>query len=229
MPARIQHLRLWLGLAALTSAMIVVAFYGYARYQESLIVREVPKKMAAEVEQNTEGFNYSQSEGGRTIFTIHASQAIRYKSGGKAQLKDVNIVVYGRNANRFDQIYGSDFEYDPQTGNIIAPGEVEIDLESDTKATIRPDQSPPREIKNPIHLKTRGVTFNQKTGIAATDQKVEFRVPQGSGSAVGATYDSKSRAITLNSQVELDTSGPKPTQVRASHAEFGEQPHQVRL
>ena len=41
---------------------------------------------------------------------------IGVKEGGKAELRDVSIVVYGRQSNRYDQIYGDDFAYDPKTG-----------------------------------------------------------------------------------------------------------------
>src|SRR2546429_7025797 len=190
MPSRIERLCNWLVIAALCMLLIVAGFYGYARYRVAKAVRELPPKLGVEVQQSTEGFTYSQSVAGRTIFTIHAARAIRYKGEtGRAELKDVNIVVYGRQSNRFDQIYGSDFEYDPQSGDVIAKGEVHIDLEADAQGPIRPDQAPPQELKNPIHLKTSGVIFNQKTGVATTPQKIEFRVPQGNGSAVGAIYD----------------------------------------
>ena len=210
--------------------LVVAGFFGYARYRVRQAVRQLPQKLGVEVQQNTEGFTYSHSLGGRTIFTIHAAREIRYKGQtGKAELKDVNIVVYGRESNRFDQIYGSDFEYDPQSGDVVAKGEVHIDLEADAQGPVRPDQAPPQELKNPIHLKTSGVIFNQKTGIASTPERIEFRVPQGNGSAVGAIYESKAQKATLKSQVELQTVGKQPTQVQAGWAEFSQQPHQVKL
>src|SRR5437762_7994264 len=230
MASRIESVRNWLVIMAVCMMLIVVGFFGYARYRVRKAVRELPQKLGVEVQQSTEGFTYSHSQAGRTIFTIHAARAIRYKGEtGKAELKDVSIVVYGRESNRFDQIYGSDFEYDPQSGDVVAKGEVHIDLEADTQGPVRPDQALPQELKNPIHLKTSGVIFNQKTGIASTPQKIEFRVPQGNGSAVGALYDSRARKATLNSQVELQTTGSQPTKVNAHWAEFSQQPHQVKL
>jgi lipopolysaccharide export system protein LptA len=228
--SRIERVRNWLVITAMTMLLVVAGFFGYARYRVRKAVRELPQKLGVEVQQSTEGFTYSHSQGGRTIFIIHAARAIRYKGEtGKAELKDVSIVVYGRDANRFDQIYGSDFEYDPQSGDVVAKGEVNIDLEADTQGPVRPDQALPQELKNPIHLKTSGVIFNQKTGIASTPRHIEFRVPQGNGSAVGAVYDSKARRATLKSQVELQTIGSQPTKVNAHWAEFSQQPHEVNL
>ncbi len=229
MPSRIERLRIWLAATALLLLLIVAGFYGYARYRVHKALRELPARLGIEVEQSTEGFTLSKSEGGHTLFTIHASRAIRYKNAGKAQLKDVNIVVYGTSADRFDQIYGADFEYDPQSGNVSAKGEVHIDLQANAGGPARPDQSPPEELKNPIHLKTSGVVFNQKSGIATTDQRIDFRVPQGNGSALGAVYDSKTQLVTLRSRVELTTTGPQPVRIEAHRAEFSEGPHQARL
>src|SRR5581483_11221223 len=98
-------------------------------------------------------------EGGRTIFTIRASQATQYKPGGRAELRGVHILVYGRRANRFDQIYGEQFDYDPQSGNVSAMGEVHMDLEGNAEGPLSPDQARPAELKNPIHVKTSGLVF----------------------------------------------------------------------
>ena len=214
---------------AIALVMVVAGFYFYARYRVSRAVREIPKKLGVDIQQSTEGFSLSKSEGGRTLFTIKASKAVQYKQGGRAALKDVNIVVYGRKSNRFDQIYGSDFEYDPQTGEVSAKGEVQIDLEGNAQGPKRPDQATPEELQNPIHLKTSGLVFNQKTGFAQTDQAIEFRVPQASGSAVGATYDSKLNLLVLKSKVNIETTGATPTSVNATSGQITKDPRQIAL
>ena len=66
--------------------------------------------------------------------------------------------------------------------------------------TLGPDQAPPRELKNPLHLKTTKLVFNQKTGDASTAALVEFQVPQADGSALGAKYNAKDSVLTLESQ-----------------------------
>ena len=118
----------------------------------------------------------------------------------------MNIVIYGRQSNRFDQIYGSDFQYDPHTGDIVANGEVHIDLQGVATGEVRPDMAPPKELKNPIHVKTSGLQFNQKTGIAETAQRVDFAIPQANGSAQGARYDTKLMALMLLKDVNIKTS-----------------------
>lgn len=228
MPVNISRLRYWFAVAAIAAVLIVAGFYFYARYRFYTAVREVPQKLGVEIQQSTDTFSLSKSEGGHTLFTIRASKAVQYKQGGRAELHDVNIVVYGHESNRFDQIYGEAFEYDPQSGNVVAKGDVHIDLEANTVGPIGPNQTPP-ELKNPIHVKTSGLVFNKNTGMAKTDERVDFSIPQASGSAIGAEYDSKSNALTLKSAVRLDTTGPNASTTTARHAVITNSPRMAVL
>lgn len=205
MPLNLRQLRVWLVISGVLLIAVVACFIAYGRYRTRQIVRSLPEKLGANIQQTAQGFTYSQSAGGRTLFTIHASQMVQFRGGGKAELKDVNIIVYGRDSSRFDQIYGSGFEYDPQQKIVRAIGEVHIDLQADAEGVKHPDQAPPQELKNPVHVKTSGLSFNEKTGIAETEGMVEFRTPQASGSAQGAVYDSGQRTLTLKHDVHLLT------------------------
>lgn len=227
MPLNVSRLRYWFAASAIAVVLIVAGFYFYARYRYFTAVKEVPKKLGIDIQQSTDTFSLSKSEGGRTLFTIRASKAVQYKEGGRAELHDVNIVVYGRESNRFDQISGSDFEYDQKTGNVVAKGEVNIDLEGNAAGQIAGTQAPPPELKNPIHLKTSGLVFNQKTGLAQTDERIEFQIPHASGSAVGAKYDSKSNVLTLASDVNFSTTGAQSASITARHGTLSKDPRQA--
>lgn len=229
MPLSVPRLRTWFGILSLATAVVVAGFYFYARIQLRKIVREAPQKLGVEIQQSTQGFSFSKSEGGRTLFTIRASKAVQYKDGGRATLQDVNIIVYGREGNRFDQISGSGFEYDPQNGIVKANGEVDIDLEANTLGPMLPDQQVPKELKNPIHLKTSGLVFNQKTGFAETNEKIQFEVPQAKGEAIGAAYDSKSNVLTLQSNVKIETSGEQSTTISARQGLIRKEPAEMML
>lgn len=229
MRVNVSRLRYWFAAATIAAILVVAGFYFYARYRFYRAVNEIPQKLGVEVQQSTEHFSLSKSEGGRTIFTIRASKAVQYKQGGRAELKDVSILVYGRDSDRFDQIYGSKFEYDPQSGNVTAEGEVQIDLEANAVGQIATSKVPPPELKNPIHVKTSGLVFNQKSGIAKTNEVVEFRIPQASGSALGATYDSKTNALTLISDVKLDTTGDSAASIRARRGVLTKEPRRAVL
>lgn len=229
MPISIPRLRTWFALLAVATVVVVAGFYFYAQIRLRRAVKQVPQKLGINIQQSTEGFSLSKSEGGRTLFTIKASKAVQYKEGGKASLQDVNIVVYGKDSNRFDQIYGSGFEYDPQNGTVAANGEVHIDLEANAEGPGQPDQQTPKELKNPIHLKTSGLVFNQKTGIAQTKDVIEFRVPQAAGSAQGATYDSKANVLTLKSNVKITTPGERASTITAASGTISKEPREMVL
>src|SRR5947209_4850170 len=229
MPLNPKVLRRLFAAGAVLALLVVAGFYlrGILRIHGEL--RNIPKKIPAEIVQSTRGFTFSKSEGGRTLFTIHASQAEQFKEGGRAELHDVNIVVYGRQSNRFDQIYGSDFQYDPSSGEIVANGEVHIDLESDATGISRPDQSPPREMKNPIHLKTSNLSFNNKTGFAQTRERIEFRIPEANGSAMGASYDSHANVLKLLSAVRVVTTDKHQATITAQSAIMSKDPRTAVL
>jgi lipopolysaccharide export system protein LptA len=229
MPVNVARLRKWLAGAAIVLVVIVAGTYFYGRWRLYRTVREIPSKLGIDVKQSTEGFVLSKSEGGRTIFVVRASKAVQYQPGGRAELRNVLILVYGRQADRFDQIYGERFQYDPDSGDVSALGEVHIDLEGNAEGAIRPDQSQPVELKNPIHLQTSGLVFNQHTGMARTDQRIEFRTRQASGSARGAVYNSSEATLTLESDVQLHAVGSSPANIQAQRATITRNPYRAVL
>ncbi|HET9697490.1 MAG TPA: LptA/OstA family protein [Terriglobales bacterium] len=231
MPLDTRRLRMWFALAIGLLLLVVLGFYGrsyYKRYLLAKIIQKKANKLGLDIQQSTDNFTLSKSEGGHTLFTIRASKAVQVTSG-HAELHDVNIVVYGQQNNRFDQIYGSEFEFDPKTGDVSATGEVHIDLQGVAEGGQRPDQAPPKELNNPIHLMTSGLVFNRNTGIASTAQRIEFRIPQASGSAVGATFDSKAGQLKLHSRIEIENSGQNAGRLSADSGVISKDPTQVQF
>jgi len=207
---------------------VVAGFYIYARYRVQRAIHDLPTKLGVNIQQNTEGFTYSQAAGGHTIFSVSAANAIRYKQGGRAELHKVKILSYGRQSDRLDEISGDDFEYDAQSGDITAKGRVSIELQAVQPATSAPGSSP-KKVGSPLHLETSGLTFNKNSGIAKTTQKINFSLPQGTGSALGATYDSKQNIFQLHSDIHLLTNGPKPTKLQAGSALYAQESQELRL
>src|SRR5664279_1689471 len=162
----IAQVRKWLVVSVVVLVAAVAVSYWIARSRVGPTLRNIPQQLGLDIQQTSDGFSLSKSEGGRTLYTIRASRAVQFKAGGHADLRNVHIVVYGRNHDRYDQIYGDQFTYDPPSGDINAVGEVHIDLQGNQEGPSKPDQAPPAELKNPLHLVTKALTFNQKTGIA---------------------------------------------------------------
>ncbi|HEV2445656.1 MAG TPA: hypothetical protein VGS58_07030, partial [Candidatus Sulfopaludibacter sp.] len=231
----IERMRTLVLLSGALLVLALVAFLAVARWKSRLILHEIPQRLGANIQQEANGVTYTQSHGGHTLFKIHASKVVQLKQNGRAILHDVQIELYGEDGARVDRISGDEFEYDQKDGVANAAGPVEITL-------MRPGEAPavaPKAIpKGPakstpltsaaekasqgeIHVKTSGLTFDQKSGVAATGERVEFAIAQGSGSSMGAIFDSGNGLLVLNQSVELNVKrGPEKVVLRAQHAEF---------
>jgi lipopolysaccharide export system protein LptA len=229
MTLRIYRLRRLLGVTAILLTMVVAGMYFYARFRAINVLRSIPGKLGYEIKQTANGFQFSKSDGKRTLFTIEASDLKEFKLNGRAELHNVSIVLYGRDSSRFDQIYGNDFAYDPKSGDVTAKGDVQIDLVANPAGLTGADQAAPKELKNPIHLMTRDLVFNRETGNATTDAQVEFRTPQASGTAVGVKYVGKSNTLTLGSQIHVVLAGANAAVIDAVHGIITNEPRQVVL
>jgi lipopolysaccharide export system protein LptA len=216
----------------------LVAFLALGKWKNPFNRRDLPKRLGIEIQQEANGVTYTQAHGGRTLFKIHASKVIQLKKGN-ALLHDVEIELYGADGNRVDRIEGGEFEYDQQAGTAVAAGPVEITLMRPGVApAIAPKSTPARAVtgkpksapaasvadtaaRGEIHVKTSGLTFDQKSGVATTSQHVDFSMVQGAGSSMGATYDSQKGLLVLDRAVELSTRrGDETVQIHAQHAEF---------
>jgi lipopolysaccharide export system protein LptA len=224
----IQRLRIAIVALAVGLITVIALFFIVARYERHRLAHDLPAKLGIHIQSSMDGVTYSQSDKkGHVLFTIHASKVIQFKGGGRASLRDVDILLYGKQGDRADRIKGSQFEYDPVAGFARADGDVELELQGPVpKPPSGNSQAPgstpvPEPDASNIHVKTSGLVFDKNTGIAHTDNAVEFQFPQASGKAIGATYDSSKGLLILGSAVEItSTLNGSPLTVRSSHAEF---------
>jgi lipopolysaccharide export system protein LptA len=226
MRVTISGLRRWIVYAAALLLAIVVGFFlsGRARFRH--IEKDLPGRLGANIQQTATGFSYSQSSQGHTLFTIKASKLVQLRAG-HALLHDVDVTLYGPpGSGRSDRIYGSDFDYDQNSGVATSRGEVTIEIagigsQSDRHqpAASGDGSSRPDSSGNTIRVHTSGLTFAQKTGDASTQNHVEFQLPRAAGSSMGATFNSRSGVLVLDSQVHIVTSNNgKSAVVDAQHA-----------
>jgi lipopolysaccharide export system protein LptA len=223
--------------------LALAAFLILGKLKNPFNYKELPKRLGIEIQQEANGVTYTQAHGGHTLFKIHASKVVQLKKGN-ALLHDVKIELYGADGSRVDRIEGSEFEYDRQAGTAKAAGPVEITLMRPGVAPAvapkaiatklapgvtvggRSQEKPlasaaPVAAQDEIHIKTSGLTFDQSSGVATTSQHVDFVMTQGSGSSMGATYDSQQGLLVLDRAVELTTRrGADTVQIKAQHAEF---------
>jgi len=235
MNVSVERLRVWLLVGAGLLVVVIAAFLGYAHYRAHRFLTNLPKKLGVNVRRETNGFTYSQSVQGRTIYTVHASTAVE-RADGKVTLHDVGIVLYGQKQNRADRIYGKEFEYDQKNGVIRADGEVHIDLQAPeaADANAKMDYAAGKDLHaggagekkdvRLIHVTTSGLVFLQKLGVAATDKDIEFESGGLTGHAVGADYNSDTGVVVLHSAVKVNgLQRDQPVLLTASRAELDRQ------
>jgi lipopolysaccharide export system protein LptA len=241
----VERLRVWLLGGVGLLVVVILAFLGYAHYRAHRFLTQLPAKLGIDVRQETNAYTYSQTVQGRTIYTIHAAKAVQHKDG-KYTLHDVGIVLYGQRQDRADRIYGSEFEYDPTAQIIRAVGQVFIDLQAPEAqgANAKMDYAAGKDLpggtghgsagrsaadvngkgERLIHIKTSGLVYLQKLGVAATDQNIEFTSGGLTGHAVGADYNSDSGVVILHSAVKINgLQHDRPVLLTASRAELDRQ------
>jgi lipopolysaccharide export system protein LptA len=225
----------------------LVVFLALGKWKNPFNRRDLPQRLGIEIQQEANGVTYTQAHGGHTLFKIHASKVVQLKKGN-ALLHDVKIELYGADGSRVDRIEGGEFEYDQQAGTAKATGPVEITLMRPGVApAIAPKAAPVQAVgdklkgapvssvaeaaaRGEIHVKTSGLTFDQKSGVATTSQHVDFSMVQAAGSSMGATYDSQKGVLVLDRTVELTTRrGTETIQIHAQHGEFERDSQLCRL
>ncbi len=235
----------------LVGGVLIVAaigiFLAAGQWRRHFLTKDLPKRLGIDIQQQADGVNYTQSRKGKTLFKIHAAKAVQMKKDGRTLLHDVRIDLYGEDGQSADTISGSEFEYDPGAGLAQAAGAVEITIKrpgekpaiaqlkpQDLQSALQPKagkalekipviatQVANQEKGGEIHVKTSGLSFDQRSGIATTAQRVDFVLQQGSGSSVGATFDSGNGQLILDHSVDLHVQRPgSAVTLQAGHAEF---------
>ncbi len=78
-------LRTWIAVLAGVLVAAIAGFFVYGRWQGRRLGHDLPDGLGSSIQQSTQGFTYSESRGGHTIYTLHASKAVQYKSDGHAR------------------------------------------------------------------------------------------------------------------------------------------------
>jgi lipopolysaccharide export system protein LptA len=217
--SQVERLRIYLVGSAVFLLLVIAAFVGTARYVRHLRVK-LPASLGVNIIRETDGYTYSQSVQGRTVFTIHAAKSVEH-TDGKVTMHDVSVLLYGRNGDRHDRIYGDEFEYDTKAEVVRATGVVHMDLQAAATAG---------EDTKTLHVTTSGLVYLEKLGVAATGEPMEFETGKFTGHATGADYSSDSGMLMLHSAVSVSgMAGKRPLTLTATTADIDNRNHQALL
>lgn len=233
----IERLRTLILVAGVLLVVALGVFLGTAKYRNRFNRRDLPTRLGRGIQEEANKFVYTHEVRGHVLYKISASKQVQLKKDGKVllQLHDVLIELFAEDGSRVDRISGDQFAYNPNSGIARAEGPVEITLMKPTVApAIAPKATADQALKEKnlsaaaqkaasgeIHVKTSGLIFDRNSGLASTDEKVEFSLTQGKGSAIGAKYDAHAGQLVLDHAVELSMQrGPEPVKMFARHAVF---------
>jgi lipopolysaccharide export system protein LptA len=197
---RVERLRVWLLGSAGFLLLVIAAFLGVAHYLSRHRLT-LPARLGVNIVRETNGYTYSQTVQGHTVFTIHAAKAVEH-SDSKIALHDVSITLYGAKQERNDRIYGDEFEYDQKAGVVRATGLVHIDLQA-AEAAGRGKAANGASGAKVLHVTTSGLVYLEDLGVAATSEYVEFQSGAMKGHATGASYSRDSGLLMLHSAVSM--------------------------
>ncbi len=181
------------------TALAVGLTYWGSTTRRTLPARNLPSP-ASDVHQQLSGHTFTRSDGDRPVFTIHAARTVSYQQSKSTLLEEVTVEVYGRNGGSSDILRTHRCEYDPQSGDFLSSGPVEIELS--THASDIPGAG--LRGKHRVFLETSKVAYHQGNELAETDEPVKFRMGPASGTALGLVYATRNGWFELNHDVAVD-------------------------
>src|SRR5215472_1073905 len=240
----VERLRWGLLAGALLLVGVLVVLLSYGRYRAVQAWKQIVKRSGATITHETDGVTYSQALRGKTIFTLHAKHAIPH-GDGKYTLEDGSLLLYGADGQPADRISGAQFEYDEKEGVAHAAGEVDMEIVPPAGMKIqgpgtRDKGSLPQRASSPgtpgsaasqvIHVRTSGLTYVKKLGVAATDQEVEIEYGGMHGWAKGAEFDAGQSVVHLLADVKAEgVLRGTPTTVTATKADLDRDENVIQL
>src|SRR5215813_3939672 len=126
-------------LPILVIAFVAIPTWNYfAKLSQKSGPSRQARQLPAGVSVHTEGFTFSQTEGGRTSYTVRARTYLGDKEN-KSMLEDVVVTVFGATEKDPTRtIRGKHCTYDQTTNDFECNGDVQVEL--DERTTIQTDE-----------------------------------------------------------------------------------------
>ena len=184
-------------------ALVVVPGWNYLtrRAEKSEAARrrvQLPK----DVSVHTEGFTLSRTEGGRTLFTVHAKSNLGFKDN-KGILEDVDVTVYSSTENEPPRtIRSKRATYDQATNDFQFNENVEVQLDANTI------------------VRTSELIYSQRAGTVVSPKPAQIEQLGTTGRADRVEYGLNNGLLKLAGNVKVDTA--EHTELQTDSALFNQ-------
>ena len=189
----------------LVAILAILAGIGVTyRIQRRVLRAQAPPKPAmlpVEISGIRDELHLAHSEAGQNKWELSAHKVRQEKDSSQVHLEQVTLKIYNKTGDEYDLVKSAKAEFDQSASRLYSEGEVEITLR------IPVEGQPTRP---PVTIKSSGVTFEVKGGKASTDRPTSFTFEHGTGSSLGASYDSTTRELHLRQNAEIDWKAPGP-------------------
>jgi lipopolysaccharide export system protein LptA len=132
------------------------------------------------------------------------------------QLENVKLRLYNNGCSSYTYVQSGKAEFNTASGLMTSAGDVSIIMKIPSGRS--PDA---KENSDLIHIRSKGVKYETKTGKVDTDQPAAFQFAHGNGTSIGAEYDPTTHLLHMKSQVALNWFGKGPPE-NAMHISAGD-------
>jgi lipopolysaccharide export system protein LptA len=181
--------------------LVAIPAWNYLSHRVHVQPPKITKDLPKNLDVRTEGFKYSRTEGGKTLFTIRANTSLGYKDN-RYQLEDVDVTVNGESESDAPKRIRSKYcSYDQDSNDIRFEGDVEALL--DERTSVHTDE----------------LIYNQQSRTVVSSTQATIEQPGSmSGRADNFEYGLDTGILKLNGQVHV--SSPSLTSLEADSAVF---------
>jgi lipopolysaccharide export system protein LptA len=197
------------------------------RLQKKFLAEQAPRqpeKLSPDLKSLAQDWVWTQSEGDRAKVTIRARSFRQVKDSGITELEQVQLQVFSREENTYNLIKSAHAQFTQSERRMYSDGEVEITLRVPVEGT------PKRTL---VSIRTSGVTYEYATGMASTGRAASFVFENGTGKAVGASYNPNDKLLRLYHDVVVDWKAPgpraKPMKLEAGELSYQEAKSKIWL
>ncbi len=204
----------------------VVWDYLDSRTAEEKSQAEQPTAIPSDVNSRATRWAWSQSSGDRRKVEVVADSFRQAKETFLFDLGGVELKIFHEDGAAFDYVVTEAAQFDTRTETLFSAGEVRLSL------GVPAAESDPWSGEY-TKIRSSGVTFETRTGVATTERYTEYEFAGGVARSVGVLYDSPHRYVRMESQVYVERfpGGPhRPAlKIRSDELHYYEDGQRVHL